>query len=127
MSESNAFERGEFGAGSIIFKEGDEATDAYLIESGSVEIVIRSKHDRRVMVNELTRGDLFGEMALIAGCKRTASAVAVSDVSVIVVNRATFDEKMAVIDPVMARVLGGLVKKLIMTSRRHVEEVAKIR
>ena len=127
MSGSSAFERREFGAGSIIFKEGEEASDAYLIESGTVEIAIRSKHDRRVVVNELTRGDLFGEMALIAGCKRTAAAVAVSDVCVIVVSRETFDEKLAAIDPVMGRVLSTLVKKLHLTSRRHVEEVAKIR
>ncbi|MEQ8443973.1 MAG: cyclic nucleotide-binding domain-containing protein [Alphaproteobacteria bacterium] len=127
MSGDSAFERVEFGAGSIIFKEGDDADDAYLIEGGTVEIAMRSKHERRIVVNELGRGDLFGEMALISGGKRMASAVAVSNVNVIVVSRTLFEEKLTTMDPVMARVLKTLTRKLTLMSQRHVEELAKIR
>lgn len=126
MSKS-PFERRTFGSGSILFKEGQEGNEAYLIESGRVEIAKRGRTDRRVPLGVLGRGELVGEMALISGQARIASAVALSDVTVIVIPRSDFESRIAAMDPVMSRVLQTLTRKLRDMSEQHVDEVVKIR
>lgn len=125
--KASPFERRVFGSGSILFKEGTDGNEAYLIESGKVEIALRSQSARRVVLNVLGRGELVGEMALISGEPRSATAVAVTDVSVIVVPRGDFESRIERMDPVMARVLQTLTRKLKVLSEQHVEEVVKIR
>ncbi|WP_421884204.1 cyclic nucleotide-binding domain-containing protein [Pacificispira sp.] len=121
------FERRVFGTGSILFKEGADGDEAFLIESGKVEIAMRGRNERRVALGVLGRGELVGEMALISGGPRIASAVALTDVSVIVIPRSDFEGRIAAMDPVMSRVLQTLTRKLQVLSEQHVDEVVKIR
>lgn len=125
-AEKSGFERLEMGAGSILFKEGDTADAAFLIEHGKVEITIREL-DRKVALNVLGRGELFGEMALIAGKPRMATAAALTDVSLLVIDRDTFEARIAKMDPVMSRVLTTLTQKLHALSERHAREMVKFR
>jgi len=55
-----------------LFAEGDEADAFYLIRSGMVKVVQRSGDEERVL-SYLTAGTYFGETALLAGTRRTAS------------------------------------------------------
>lgn len=59
---------------SIIFREGDAADGAYVILEGEVRIYMtRSGHETTLAV--LKAGDIFGEMALLDGKPRSASAI----------------------------------------------------
>ena len=58
--------------GEYIFREGESAAYAYVIKSGTVEIVKRSAQGVQVLA-ELTAPTIFGEMALIDGNPRSAS------------------------------------------------------
>jgi PAS domain S-box-containing protein len=63
----------------IIFLEGDDSQDLYVLVSGSVDIY---KGDQKI--REVThKGAFFGEMSFFLGGKRTASAKAINDVTVI--------------------------------------------
>lgn len=64
----NAYEDGE-----LIFGEGDEGRDLYIIQEGSVLIKKHSPVGDLVLV-EFGRGDFFGDMALLQGIPRFASA-----------------------------------------------------
>ena len=62
-------------AGFPIFRAGDPATALYLIENGSVRLAVTSSGGKTVEVATLGSGSHFGEMALIDGAKRSATAV----------------------------------------------------
>lgn len=61
-------------AGFQIFRAGEEATALYLIKDGSVRITTLSPSGERIDVATLGSGSHFGEMALIDGAKRSATA-----------------------------------------------------
>ena len=61
-------------AGFPIFRAGDPATALYLIKDGSVRIVVTAANGESIDVATLGSGSHFGEMALIDGARRSASA-----------------------------------------------------
>jgi CRP-like cAMP-binding protein len=72
-------------AGGIIFREGDEATELFVIKSGKVRIQL----DNRTLT-ELGPDSIFGEMALIDNEPRSASAIAITDVELVPVGERQF-------------------------------------
>ena len=72
-------------AGEIIFSEGDEAHQLFVIKSG--EISIRSGN--RTLA-ELSANHIFGEMALIDDAPRSATAVAMTDVELVPISEKQF-------------------------------------
>lgn len=68
-----------FSANQVIFSEGSESKEMYRVESGTVLIRIK-KGEAELPVGVIKTGEYFGEMSLILGEDRTASAVALTDV-----------------------------------------------
>ena len=60
----------------------------------------------------LRKGDFFGEMAVLESVPRTADAVAVSDVRVVVINGARFDEMLRKNPEVAVRIIRKYSKRL---------------
>jgi HlyD family secretion protein len=67
--------------GDSVFEEGDEAVFAYVLTEGVIEIVATSKGEQQVLA-KLEKGTIFGEMAIIDGFPRSASARAAGDCKV---------------------------------------------
>jgi len=67
--------------GDFVFEEGDEAVFAYVLTEGVIEIVATSKGEQQVLA-KLEKGTVFGEMAIIDGFPRSASARAAGDCKV---------------------------------------------
>jgi CRP/FNR family transcriptional regulator, cyclic AMP receptor protein len=74
-----------FGAGEVIFCEGDQAREFFVIRSGRVCI---QRHDQ--VLETLEHNEIFGEMALIDETPRNATAVAVTDVSLVPISEKQF-------------------------------------
>ncbi len=72
-------------AGDIIFREGDEARELFIIKRGQVRIQIGNR-----TVAELSADSIFGEMALIDNEPRSATAIAVGDVELVPVSEKQF-------------------------------------
>jgi hypothetical protein len=81
----NGIETRSFRAGDVIFQEGDNALDLFVIKSGQVRIQIGNR-----TVTELSPDTIFGEMALIDDEPRSATAIAVSDVELVSVSEKQF-------------------------------------
>jgi CRP/FNR family cyclic AMP-dependent transcriptional regulator len=64
-----------FGEGDVIFAQGDEGDAMYLIEEGAVDIVAGSGN-QRVTLASLFTGQYFGELSLLDGAPRSATALA---------------------------------------------------
>lgn len=75
----------EFRAGDVIFHQGDDAKELFVIQNGKVEVRL----DDRVL-ETLSDYAIFGEMALIDAAPRSATAVAVSDVKLVPVGEKQF-------------------------------------
>ena len=82
MSRMN-LEQKTFRAGTTIFQAGNTPDYAYLISSGTIEIVSASG----TVIDSLQRGDFVGEMALIDDKVRSATAIAHEDTECVVFSR----------------------------------------
>lgn len=71
-------------AGTVIFRQGDGGEDFYLIKDGKVKIVREIKGEEKVLA-VLGMGDFFGEMSVLTGMPRSATAEAVEDTILLVV------------------------------------------
>ena len=87
-----------FGDNHYIFREGETGQAAYIVDSGTVEIV-RMVEGSEVVIGTLGVGGMFGEMALIDDKPRMASARAVGTVVVKVISQKLIDKKIAQMDP----------------------------
>ena len=58
----------EYAKGSLIIKEGDIGSIMYVMEEGKVEVSREGK-----FLSVMTAGRLFGELAILYNCQRTAS------------------------------------------------------
>jgi CRP/FNR family cyclic AMP-dependent transcriptional regulator len=81
----NNIEARFFKAGDVIFREGDEAKELFVIKSGQVRIQIGNR-----TVTELGQDSIFGEMALIDSEPRSATAIAITDVELVPVSEKQF-------------------------------------
>jgi CRP-like cAMP-binding protein len=65
--------------GEPIFRAGAAGDDIALVLAGRVKLVASGIDDREVLLAMRVPGDIIGEMAALAGIRRTASAIAVDD------------------------------------------------
>jgi small-conductance mechanosensitive channel/CRP-like cAMP-binding protein len=76
-----------FGAGETIVRQGEPGQSMFLIASGSVAVVVEPSRDE---VARIEQGGYFGEMSVLTGDPRSASVVAMGDVTVIELNADLF-------------------------------------
>ncbi len=69
--------------GDTIFEEGDLGSRCYVIHSGAVKIVRRFPDGRRITLARVGPGNVFGELALFNGERRSASVVALEPTSAV--------------------------------------------
>lgn len=80
-------------AGEVIFREGDSGQLLYLVKSGSVRIFVNGLDGSETSVILVgNMGQMFGELAVIDGLPRSATAVAMTPTVLCTLNRDTFRE-----------------------------------
>lgn len=82
-----------FAAGSTIFKEGDTADCAYVVESGEVQI-FKMINGRRVQLGTVGPWGMFGELGLIDASPRMATAQTSQNTVCMVVSKTSVAEMM---------------------------------
>ena len=96
--------------GDVLFNEGDRGEIMYLIREGKIKIT-KGKGDEEKTLAVLKEGDFFGEMAIIDGSPRSAGAVAVTPVSLLVIDKESFKDKLRE-NPLIEYVLETLTRRL---------------
>ena len=80
----------EFDVGEVIFEEGSTGRELFVVLDGQVEIAKLNGTAKTVIVT-LGKGEFFGEMAVIDGSSRSATAIAAaSNTRVMRINHARF-------------------------------------
>lgn len=98
-------------AGTRIFKEGETGEEMFIIQSGQVKITKHTSDGEKTLVI-LSEGDFFGEMAVIDNEPRSASAVALTDVKMIVLNQEVFESTMQTNAHIVKKILRNMSGRL---------------
>ena len=78
-------------AGTTLFNYGDPGDSLYIVRAGEVEIFFKNDTGERILLETARSGDFFGEISLLDGGARTASAVVTKDLQAVVVDRADLE------------------------------------
>ena len=115
----SAFDREFALAGNEIFRAGDRGDCMYVVVNGSVAIYAgaRSQAEHEPLAR-LREGDLFGELALLIDRPRTATAIAETDVDLMVIDRKAFESQVRGHPDVAMNLLRMLGQRLADTTTR---------
>jgi CRP/FNR family cyclic AMP-dependent transcriptional regulator len=109
-------------AGEYVFYQGDPGIGLYIIREGEVIIqrIIESKDI--ISLATFSRGDFFGELALVDGEKRSASAIAKTDTRLAVIFKPDLDEFIETYPRKGIKILQGISEIVAMRLRKLNEE-----
>ncbi|XP_035131324.1 cAMP-dependent protein kinase type II-alpha regulatory subunit isoform X2 [Callithrix jacchus] len=106
--------------GERIITQGEKADSFYIIESGEVSILIRSKTksnkdggNQEVEITRCHKGQYFGELALVTNKPRAASAYAVGDVKCLVMDVQAFERLLGPCMDIMKRNISHYEEQLV--------------
>ena len=86
---AQCLERIMFAVDEPVIRQGEQGDSMFLIERGRIRVVIEEDSVAH-QVAQLSDGQYFGEMALLTGEPRTATAIAISDVHAYMLRKETF-------------------------------------
>ena len=111
-----------FRRGEVIFHQGDPGDALFIVSSGSIKIVLPSETGDEAILATLRSGDVFGELALLDGAPRSATAVAIEPSETLVLPRDRFRELLATEPAIRDALLAALAGELRRLTN-HVEEL----
>lgn len=95
---ADALETHKYPAGSTIIREGDVGDKFYILESGEAEAGSQGK-----MLKQYTKGDYFGELALLDDRPRAATVVSKTEVKVAMLGKEGFQRLLGPVESIMRR------------------------
>lgn len=98
-------------AGHVIFKEGEVGQEAFIIDSGMVQIFKTGPNGEKIVLATIGRGEIFGEMALVDNQPRMAAAEATENSMLVVIPRSEFQARLDRTDKVTHKLIGVLVNR----------------
>lgn len=104
-------------AGEVLFQEGQEQSDSYVLLEGEAEAVT-CHNEHQVRLARFQRPDILGEFAMLAGVPRTATVFARGELVALRVSRESFLEAMRTYPEVGIRITALLVKRLLDLRQR---------
>lgn len=123
--ESDLFSR--FGqqvpAGTVIFKEGEEGDQMFIVQDGRVK-VSRAIGGKEQMLAVLGKGDFFGEMALVTRERRTATVAALEAVRLLAFNQEGFLNMINKNPKIALNIIDKLCRRLAYANQ-HLRHLAR--
>ncbi len=112
-----------FSKGDAVFTEGHVGDCAYLVVNGSIDIhkVIDGE---RVVLGQLTQGQIFGEMAIISGEPRTANAVAAESSRLAIIQRSTLTQAVQESPQITQAITKALIDRLTNTTKKVPQQLS---
>ncbi len=113
---TSLMENVSFKAGDIVFHEHERGDALYVVHSGKVRIWVRDEDARDVTLAELEAGDFFGEMSVLDGGERSASATVVADCLLHRLCRTDFEQFLLAHPQAALEVIRGITARLRQTN-----------
>jgi len=116
----------EYGVGDVIFEEGSSGRELYVVLDGEVEIAKINGGSKTVIIT-LGKGEFFGEMAVIDGSSRSATAIAAtSGTRVMRINHARFVYLVSQQPAFALMIMDALSKRLRASNDRTFKAAANL-
>ena len=84
---ANVVDAIKLNAGETLFHTGDPGEALFVVRSGSIELYIKDTAGQKIVLTIAEEGSLFGELSLLDSGPRTATAIALSDSELLVLDR----------------------------------------
>jgi small-conductance mechanosensitive channel/CRP-like cAMP-binding protein len=107
---ASQMKRARFAEGEVILREGDEGDSLYVIENGSVRVMLARDTGLIEQVAQLGPGDFFGEMSLLTGSPRSATVVALKQTDCLTLHKPDLHTLLES-RPQIAAEIAGIVSK----------------
>lgn len=104
-------------AGEVLFKAGDPGEHMFIIQTGKVEIYIKTPNGDKSLAF-FGPGDFLGEMAIIEKAPRSAFARAAEDTRLIMLDERTFDLHVQANPAIVRKILKNMSARLRDTNRQ---------
>jgi len=96
--------------GEVLFREGDSADCAYIVESGQLKITTATE-EGDIVLKTLVDGELVGEMGIIDDSPRTATATSIGETNLTLVTKNQFTERLNSADPILRLLVSVLLER----------------
>lgn len=99
-------------SGEYLFRIGDPGDALYIVRSGEVEIFVENDTGERIVLAHNHAGDMTGELSLLDGGPRTASALATEDVETLRLDRDDLNQFLLMCPSAAMDLLAGMGQRL---------------
>lgn len=103
-------------AGQAMFSIGDPGDSLFVVRSGKVELFFKNDTGDKIVVQTATAGDFFGELSLLDGGARTATAWVLETTEALVVDRGDLEEFLRLRPAAALDLLAAIARRLRETS-----------
>jgi uncharacterized membrane protein len=121
----------QFRGGEVVFRADQTGGTLYIVQSGQVELSIVDDDEEKLVLEMLESGDFFGELSLLDGGSRSATATATQRTDTLVLERHEFLDLMLQKPHMAQDVMVALAKRIRRTDNllrrrvsRNVNEIA---
>jgi CRP/FNR family transcriptional regulator, cyclic AMP receptor protein len=108
--------------GEVVFREGDDGDTTYLLMSGAVLLTREHQDGRVVAIAELRGGDMFGELAMFRGEKRSATAEAIEPTAAVALLAPDVQRLVKGNPEIAAKLLKALAERVSRTTERLLQQ-----
>jgi len=84
---ANVVDELKVSAGHTLFQAGDPGDSLFVLRDGQIELFIKDTAGQRIVLHTAQPGDMFGELAMLDSGPRTATALALTESNVLVLDR----------------------------------------
>ena len=107
-----------FPAGTRVFHEGDSSDACYIVSEGSFRVTREHSDGRAITLATLGPGEIFGELAMLDGDKRSASAESITDGTLLALPANDVRSLLARNPEIALKLVAGLVRRLRAANAR---------
>ena len=119
---ARSLRRRRFRRNEVIFHQGDPGDSLHVVAAGGVKILLPSAEGEEAIIATLRPGDFFGELSLLDGAPRSATASALEPTETLALPRVTFQELLDR-DPRLRHALLASLARELRRLTGHVEEL----
>jgi CRP/FNR family transcriptional regulator, cyclic AMP receptor protein len=107
-----------FPAGTRVFHEGDSSDACYIVSEGSFRVTREHSDGRAITLATLGPGEIFGELAMLDGDKRSASAESITDGTLLALPANDVRNLLSRNPEIALKLVAGLVRRLRQANMR---------
>ncbi len=102
----------------VLCRQGDPGDALFIVTGGRIRLSTTDPSGNEKVLTYFTDGQFFGEMSLLTGAPRSATATAETDSQVLVLDKASFDELLASRAQIMREMLKVVSQRTLQTNQQ---------